>query len=164
MHRLGIGMVAIVLVIALSVFCSGSFAESQGQALIDAAKKGDLEQIRDLLAQGADVNANNGGDETALQHAAWNGNLEVVKVLIDNGADVNATCVTGLTVLMSAVQGGRNLDIVTLLVGKGADTKARYSDGHTVLMAAAWGGNLDVVKILIEKASASTPEVRTATR
>jgi ankyrin repeat protein len=87
MHRLGIGIVTTGMLIVLSIFCSASFAEGQGQALIEAACKGDLRQVQELLEKGADINAKN-CDQTALTAAARGGNLEIVKLLMEKGADV----------------------------------------------------------------------------
>jgi ankyrin repeat protein len=97
MHRLGIGIVATAVLIVLSIFCSASFAEGLGQALIEAAQKGDLAQVKTLLTTGADVNARDHDGRTALMFAAWNGNLEAMRLLIDKGADVHAKAKNGDT-------------------------------------------------------------------
>src|SRR5690348_17263257 len=55
--------------------------------LMDAAAKGDLGKVRDLLAKGADVNARDQSGSTALMSAA---NAAVAEALIAKGADVNA--------------------------------------------------------------------------
>ncbi|MNW20477.1 Ankyrin repeat protein [compost metagenome] len=46
------------------------------EQLIDAARVGNLEKLRRLVQQGADLHAD---DECALRLAASNGHLEVVK-------------------------------------------------------------------------------------
>ena len=56
------------------------------QNLIDAARYGKLQEVKDLVSQGADTHANNEG---ALRWAAETGHLEVVKYLVDQGADVH---------------------------------------------------------------------------
>lgn len=51
---------------------------SQGasnQDLIDAAGKGDLETVKRLLANGADVNAKDNDGKTALMVASWEATL-----------------------------------------------------------------------------------------
>ena len=58
--------------------------------LIDAVKNGDIKNVRELLAKGADVGAKSNFDVTALHEAALKGYVEVAKVLIGNGADVDA--------------------------------------------------------------------------
>ncbi|CAG9466323.1 unnamed protein product [Pedinophyceae sp. YPF-701] len=52
-----------------------------------AAETGNLEIVRYLVENGADVNALDNDDETALHEAAEDGHLEVVKYLIAVGVD-----------------------------------------------------------------------------
>lgn len=57
--------------------------------LLKAIKKGDVEQVKNLIAQGADVNCVNAFDESALGVAVRDGKVEIVKLLIAAGADVH---------------------------------------------------------------------------
>jgi len=57
--------------------------------LLDAAKKGNLEDVIRLLGTAADVEVKDSSQKTPLSRAAWNGHLEVVKFLVrEAGADV----------------------------------------------------------------------------
>ena len=58
--------------------------------LIAAAKKGDIEAVKQHLAAGADVNAKTGDGTPPLHNAAVYGHNEVAELLIANGAEVNA--------------------------------------------------------------------------
>ena len=109
-----------------------------------------LEEIKELLKKGADVEAKNKYEYTALMKAAINGQLDVVKYLIDNGADVEAKDDIGQTALMMAANWGK-LDVVKCLVEGGADVNAKDGDGRTALLGAAISGQLDEVKYLIDK-------------
>ena len=51
MRRFGIGIVATGLLIVLSIFCSASLAEDPGQALIEAARRGDFKHVQELLGK-----------------------------------------------------------------------------------------------------------------
>src|SRR5262245_35542407 len=68
-----------------------ALAQSAGDDLIAAAKRGDAEAVKSLLAKGANVNAKTRYDQTPLMFAAEKGHLEIVRILIEAGADINAT-------------------------------------------------------------------------
>lgn len=57
--------------------------------LINAADHGNLQAVKDELANGADVNARAQFGDTALNLAAENGHLDVVEYLIACGADAD---------------------------------------------------------------------------
>ena len=115
--------------------------------LHEAARKGDVEEVKRLLDNGADVWAQDMGT-TALYWAAFD-HVEVVKVLLEHGANVWAKGTDGWTALHNAAFRGRG-DIVTVLLEHGADVGARDEDGKTALFYAAQNGNVDVVKVLVE--------------
>ena len=58
-------------------------------ALVEAAEKGDLNQVKELLEQGADVNSNGLYGYKALGEAAGKGHVGVVHFLLEQKADVN---------------------------------------------------------------------------
>ena len=55
-----------------------------------ACEKGNIEAVKQFLADVADVNAQDQGDMTPLHHAALKGHMEIAELLIANGADVNS--------------------------------------------------------------------------
>ena len=63
--------------------------ESQSKLIIQAAEDGNIEAIKQRLAEGADANAKNNFGETALHKASAEGHREIVELLVANGADVN---------------------------------------------------------------------------
>jgi ankyrin repeat protein/caspase domain-containing protein len=90
-----------------------------GPALRQAAIKGDINSVKPLLDQGADVNESFYG-ETALMVASYYGHIEIVKLLLNRGADVNIVRAGGWSALSSAAS-GRHTDIFKLLLNRGAD-------------------------------------------
>lgn len=59
--------------------------------LIEAAKRGDLEQVRGLLQAGRElVNQRDESGATPLHYAALNGHRPVVQLLVQQGADPNS--------------------------------------------------------------------------
>lgn len=77
------------------------------EALLDAAKKGNLERIIKLLTC-VNVNCRDtaGRNSTPLHLAAGYNNLEVAEYLLQNGADVNAPDKGGLIPLHNAASYG----------------------------------------------------------
>ena len=74
-----------------------------GTSLYEAAEEGKIEEVKQLLADGADVNAKTDSFlETPLHFAAENGQKEVAIILIDKGADVNAVTDDGTTSIDAA--------------------------------------------------------------
>ena len=72
--------------------------------LIEAIEKGDIEAVKQHLADGADVNAKEGEwGYTPLHSAVAEGHKEVAELLIANGADVNSMLKFGSTPLDLAI-------------------------------------------------------------
>lgn len=106
--------------------------------------------IRGLLELGANVNARDRENRTALMYTTeLNRKFEIVNDLLRFGADVNARNSDGLTVLMIASEFGYPRK-VKLFLDKGADPDVQTPFGTTALMLASENGKLDVVKILLE--------------
>ena len=103
--------------------------------LIEAAKGGDLEAVKDLLHRGAEVDSQSEKGKTALHYAAANGHMDVVKQLLAYGAQVDARDRDWRTPLMLAAIYGCN-HTVKVLLNAGADTHARTLAGNTALVYA----------------------------
>ena len=106
--------------------------------LMMAAYKGNLQEMKRLVENGADVNARNDVNNTALHFAAgatpienqiYRGSPEAAAYLIEHGADLNAQNGTGITPLMDAIINDY-LETVKLLIAHGADVNmvSRYNE------------------------------------
>ena len=73
----------------------GGKTSEELNALLVAAKNGDIEAVKQHLAAGANVNAKAGDGTTPLHNAAVYGHNEIAEFLIANGASVNAIIVSG---------------------------------------------------------------------
>src|SRR5882757_9645926 len=73
--------------------------DSRGDTpLMYAAVAGSVDMMRQLMTAGADVNASNNFNSTALMWCS--NNLEKVRLLLDKGADVNTRSKQGRTPLV----------------------------------------------------------------
>jgi len=88
--------------------------------LHQAAADGQIERVKALLSEGADVNVRHIDRETPLHYAARRGHREIVEVLLAHGADVNIGAEYNMTAAEYAIDGNQT-EIVQLLVSKGAD-------------------------------------------
>ncbi|XP_046983905.1 ankyrin repeat domain-containing protein 65-like [Schistocerca americana] len=116
--------------------------QERGRRLIEAAEQGAAEQLRELLAAGADVGARGecGGGYTVLHWAAESGHVAAASCLVSAGAEVDArTRLEQRTPLHWAAYKG-HAGVVRLLVGASADPNARDRWERTPLhWAAEWG-------------------------
>ena len=62
------------------------------QELLEAACEGNVNEVKRLIVDGADVNASDDYGWTALMIAAGCGHTETCEMLIAKGADVNVGC------------------------------------------------------------------------
>ena len=158
-------------------------------ALVFAAREGDLESARRLIAAGADVNQQTEYGWTPLLTAVNNRNYAVARLLIEHGADVNRANKGGWTPLYLAtdnrnIEGGDypvpkadidHLEMIRLLLEKGADPNLRikdntltrtiftmqwfYEDGATPFLRAAQSSDTELMKLLL--AHGADPKIAT---
>ena len=119
-------------------------------SLHEAVKGRDIEQVRLLLAKGANVNAKDGIGHTPLYFALRNNDPEIVKILVEKGADVSLTVERNYPLLQFAVWYG-NLDTVRLLVNHGAKLDAKDQSGWTPFRHAAAARKRDLVEFFVGK-------------
>jgi ankyrin repeat protein len=85
--------------------------------LITAVNNGNIDIVKMLIANKADVKWKDEFKTTALIYAASNGNKEIVVLLLDNGADINDNDGQGNTVL-SAAKESKNKELITFIEEK----------------------------------------------
>lgn len=115
-----------------------------------AAQDGDNPAIRQLVAQGADVNARDAGGRTPAHVAAFASNDDALRALATAGADMNALEDGVYDVLtIAAVANDPRMVSLALDLGNRPDLVTSVYDG-TALIAAAHLGHHEVVRRLIE--------------
>ena len=127
-----------------------SEVEDNSKHLLLYVSLNNADEVRSLLAKGADVNGKVEGGITALHMAAGLGNTEAARVLLKNGARINVKTDEGMTPLAFAASSGK-ADMVRLLIENGAKVKEKGDAGETALHWAAGKGHFAVARILIAK-------------
>jgi len=141
----------LIATIVLSIFiCSvsvGSEAEDSkevnelNKSLLQAAADGNIDKVKSLLSQGADVNVRGAYGQTTLHNAVVRGHQNIAGLLIDKGANIDAMDDAGRTPLHYATGAGFgsanprqwSVDIVELLLDNGANINAKDDLGWTPL-------------------------------
>lgn len=115
-----------------------------------AAAKGLTHFVREFIARGADVQAEDLDNWTSLLFAAKNGHYEIVQILVDHGADIEHRDMGGWTALMWGAYRGHS-DIVAFLLEKGADIFAHGNYHLGSLLWAAGRGHTEIVRSLVQR-------------
>src|SRR4051812_17273120 len=159
-----------------------------GTPLILAARQGNLDAVKVLAENGADLNKPAGDGSTAMVVAIQNGHYDVARYLVEKGADINKPNEKGWTPLYLSVK-HRNLetgtipvpnqeqatDFIKLLLDRNVDVNARISfnteirngqratwfeeDGATAFIRAALCGDIEVMRMLLAKGA--DPNIKT---
>jgi ankyrin repeat protein len=122
-------------------------------ALIRAAKEGNKDIVRAILAKEVDLNAQDFFGNTALSEAVDDEQVEIVQMLLESGVDVNVhEEMNGLTPLMYAARDGNKI-IVQMLLAKGAEVNSKGTSGQTALRFAEFFRHPEV-SLLLKQAGA----------
>ncbi|KAK6827461.1 serine/threonine-protein kinase ripk4 [Apiospora arundinis] len=97
-----------------------------------AARVGELELVRFLINDGAEVNVQATKRKTPLHDAVYFGQLEITKYLVNHGADIDAQTTQGKTPLYYAIR-SMELEIAEYLVNHGADINVQSVKGESPL-------------------------------
>uniref|UniRef100_A0A8C9B7P0 Protein phosphatase 1 regulatory subunit n=1 Tax=Phocoena sinus TaxID=42100 RepID=A0A8C9B7P0_PHOSS len=100
-----------------------------GAVFLAACSSGDTDEVRRLLARGADVDTANVDGLTALHQACIDENVDMVKFLVENGASVNQQDSEGWTPLHAAASCG-HLNIAEYFINHGASVSVVNSEGE----------------------------------
>ncbi|MBQ9419431.1 MAG: ankyrin repeat domain-containing protein [Synergistaceae bacterium] len=124
-------------------------------------KTGSLEQILEALDSGANPNARNNNNTTALMTAAQsNHDAKVIEALLDAGAELEARNHKGNTALHFAAM-ENNPEVVKILCERGADIEALNHDKKTPLDYARSNRTLNDTEVLQILTPDSSPVTET---
>jgi len=139
------------VVLAFGLASTAGLAQSKSP-VADAARRGDADEVRQLLREGADVKAPQGDGMTALHWAARRGDLAVAGMLIYAGANVDAgTRIGEYTPLHLASDAGNGTLVRALLAAGARVSAATTTSGVTPLHLAAGAGSTDAIGALLDK-------------
>lgn len=128
--------------------------------MMRAALAGEIEIVKTLLREGADVNARNHEGRTALMFAIINFHTATVSELLRFGADVNAQADDGCTPLILAAFNG-DAEVAEALLARGADVTKTLVPGKTALTIAVQHGYQLCIEVL-NRAVAQSKNIRSA--
>ena len=120
--------------------------------LLQLAWLDDLEGTEFFVRHGADVNAKNDWNETALTEAARHGSSRIVQTLISHGANIEHPADGEWTPLLQGVRDGRT-EVVQILLQHGANKEAPLKNGNTSLAEAGVRFHFNIARMLIEAGS-----------
>ncbi len=154
-------MHAITLCLMLAAGLAAAGAAPSETALLEAAQRGDVVQVRSLLDAGTPVDARSRYGATALFFAADKANLELARLLLDRGADVNVvdTFYNASPLPWALFKGATSAphrELARLLVERGA------ADPGAALSPAVSAGDKALVQAVLATGKAKPDEIGAA--
>lgn len=118
--------------------------------IVRAVRKNNINQVKELIQQGYDINKPDVNGDTALILAAYEGKTDVLKLLLEAGADVTVLD-PGMkaTALHAAAYAGRTESAKLLIEYKIDIDKQGPYNGYTALHDAIWQNNIETAKVII---------------
>ena len=144
----------LISVLSFVTICAALLGQATSDpALVVAARDGDFEAVRTLLAKRVDVNEPARDGSTALLWAVYHSDVRMARALIGAGANFAKPNRYGITPLLQASRNGDS-PMIAELMKVGADVRRSvHPEGETPLMAASRTGKLDAVELLLEAGS-----------
>jgi cytohesin len=119
----------------------------RAEALVEAAKNGDFDDVRSILRFRVDVNGFDSNGQPAMARVA---DARTATLLLDAGANPDLSDQQGYTPLMRAASEGR-AEVVKVLVSRHVNLEARHPGDHeTALSLAKANDREEIVRILGE--------------
>ncbi|KAL3717963.1 hypothetical protein ACJRO7_003146 [Eucalyptus globulus] len=141
--------------------CTEQEVQRQGEAVLMAARHGDMAGLSSLLRGGAATDYCDQYGLAPLHAAAIKGHKEAVVLLLDFGSDVECRDNEGHTPLHLAVECG-SIETAEALIDEGANVNAASESGATPLYMARILGYQEIEEMLLRRGAVSSEIVCTA--
>jgi ankyrin repeat protein len=145
-RSIGTTFVALVTAMAMLYGLYGLLSFVLTDNLCDAARRGNIEDVKLAVSRGAKINGRGMHAKTPLMAACEGGQLDIAQYLIDLGADVNGHNGSG-SALMWAVESG-NAPLCQSLCEKGANANWKSDIGDNAIDFAIKKNNREISDIL----------------
>lgn len=130
---------------------------SREDKLISAVKKGDLKNVKTFISSGADLEARDNENMTALMRAAEKGYADIVRILLDAGADISAKDRFGCTAFFKAAD-KNHVDVVKIFIAKGVAVDSNFEG---IFVSSVFKGNTEMVKALMVESARIKDDILT---
>ena len=129
---------------------SEEYEEKLKIELLNAVERNDLDNVIELINNGANIDVKTKDNETPLIRAAYKGYIKIAKELIKAGAKFDESDNEGNTALIYASDRGY-IEIVKELIKSGAnlDLQSKRIE-NTALMRAIYRGHIEIIKELVK--------------
>jgi ankyrin repeat protein len=118
---------------------------------MDAVNGNQVARVKELIAQGADVEELDDHRDAPLVIAAYKGYVAVLQLLLDAGADVRAVDPEMQAKALHAAAYAGRTEAARLLIARGIDIdKQGPFNGYTALHDAIWQNHIATAEVLID--------------
>ena len=140
----------VTLVTGIESSCRGNSAYDPWPPLAEAAAQGDLETVKYLIENKAEVNQSGTSSWTALHLATLFYHVDIVNLLLSKGADVNCTTSSKITPLHLAAENGYS-ELCHIFMDKGAKPEMMTRQGEFPLTLAAKNGHYHLLQFFLDE-------------
>ncbi len=124
-------------------------------ALMQAVQDNQVDRVRRLIAQGANVDELDANGDAPLIIAAYKGYTDILRLLLEAGADVSVVDPGMKATALHAAAYAGHADAAKLLIDHGIDIdKQGPYNGYTALHDAVWQNNTETARVLVEAGAA----------
>lgn len=120
-------------------------------ALQEAVRLNNLDMVKYLLLQHADVKKKDANGNTILLAALKEGvQLPIIDALIKAGADINAQDKQGNNALLVALKNGQSSSVIRTLLDAGADVNSKDKQGTSAFLLAVKQQDVELMNLFLE--------------